>query len=896
MRICAVLVALTAIAYPVAARDGEVAGSVFVEWGFGEGEVRWDGTVEISRGELLNVQPYSFDPTPKVDEFIRGERRWTSLTVGQTDGLTFDVLAPPDAVIVLDTKPGRFEVKLSELMANSPLTFAAANGNKLVATFQRAIALDRVRIGDDTVDDDYPALAVGPAGRAVVVWLRFQEGADQIVAASVDGQKLGQPAAVSRRSGDNFRPQAATLSDGTTWIVWPSRSDATGFDIYARPLKSGRLGAEKRVTAAPGPDLHCCVAAVDDTLWISWQGWRGGSFDILYRTLRGGELSPEMSVTSSAGSDWEPAAAVGPNGEVTCVWDTYRHGSYDVYARTWRDGKWGPEIAVAGTEDFEAHASVAYDSEGVAWIVWENGGPRWGKDSTKGGLHSTRTLELRCLAGETVREPEADLKANFAERIANQCEMGQLIRAGDGRLWLFFRHLVAGGVWAPHASVYGPDGWSAPVALPDSKGRQDQKLGLAAGPSGPPWAAWGTDNRTRNVALNPDVLVAQLVAPASDVARPVPGVRVAVTPVDIPADASRPRRAMFRDGERRLLFGDLHRHTDLSVCQTGRDGSMADLYRYALDAARLDFISVTDHIQHIKVPSAYERWRTEKMTDMYFIPGRLTPLFAYERSQRFPYGHRNIISPTRGQLPVPRTEENRPTSANQGYPGETRIIPPTFWERIRGVNPNQITIPHTSGNKTMGQDWQFNDPELEPVVEIYQGCRISYEHPGAPDPTKPQSGTNEVGSIWTALAKGFRLGFIASSDHAATHNSYACVYAGEHTRQAIVDAIRERRTFAATDTMGLQFSVGGHPLGSEFEARLADPPSIEVDVLGTKPLARIDLIKNNEVVYSTEGAGPRTRFSYQDRAASAGTSYYYVRAIQEDRMMAWGSPVWVTYR
>jgi hypothetical protein len=63
-----------------------------------------------------------------------------------------------------------------------------------------------------------------------------------------------------------------------------------------------------------------------------------------------------------------------------------------------------------------------------------------------------------------------------------------------------------------------------------------------------------------------------------------------------------------------------------------------------------------------------------------------------------------------------------------------------------------------------------------------------------------------------------------------------------------------------------------------------------------KPVARIDLIKDNKVVYSTEGAGPRTRFSYQDAAAAAGTSYYYIRAIQEDQMMAWGSPVWVTYR
>ena len=32
----------------------------------------------------------------------------------------------------------------------------------------------------------------------------------------------------------------------------------------------------------------------------------------------------------------------------------------------------------------------------------------------------------------------------------------------------------------------------------------------------------------------------------------------------------------------------------------------------------------------------------------------------------------------------------------------------------------------------MGTDWRDNDPELEPVVEIYQGARNNYEHEGAP--------------------------------------------------------------------------------------------------------------------------------------------------------------------
>jgi hypothetical protein len=32
----------------------------------------------------------------------------------------------------------------------------------------------------------------------------------------------------------------------------------------------------------------------------------------------------------------------------------------------------------------------------------------------------------------------------------------------------------------------------------------------------------------------------------------------------------------------------------------------------------------------------------------------------------------------------------------------------------------------------MGTDLRDNDPVYEPMVEIYQGCRQSYERPGAP--------------------------------------------------------------------------------------------------------------------------------------------------------------------
>ena len=37
-------------------------------------------------------------------------------------------------------------------------------------------------------------------------------------------------------------------------------------------------------------------------------------------------------------------------------------------------------------------------------------------------------------------------------------------------------------------------------------------------------------------------------------------------------------------------------------------------------------------------------------------------------------------------------------------------------------------------------------------------------------------------------------------------------------------------------------------------------------------------------------------FEYVDEAPPAGEAYYYLRVIQSDGEMAWGSPAWVRYQ
>ena len=62
-------------------------------------------------------------------------------------------------------------------------------------------------------------------------------------------------------------------------------------------------------------------------------------------------------------------------------------------------------------------------------------------------------------------------------------------------------------------------------------------------------------------------------------------------------------------------------------------------------------------------------------------------------------------------------------------------------------------------------------------------------------------------------------------------------------------------------------------------------------------LARVDVIKDFVYVFSTEPKGARVEFQWTDEEQRpAGVSWYYVRAIQDDGELAWGSPIWVNSR
>ena len=216
------------------------------------------------------------------------------------------------------------------------------------------------------------------------------------------------------------------------------------------------------------------------------------------------------------------------------------------------------------------------------------------------------------------------------------------------------------------------------------------------------------------------------------------------------------------------------------------------------------------------------------------------------------------------------------------YPFSAQIVfgygeaPPARWT-------GSIRAENTRITKIKG--WLFRNED-----------RISYEYPGAPRAPrsaedKPIGGYREEGFLWSAYRKGYRLGTIASSDHWSTHISYAMFYTGEPARESIFEAIKKRRTYGATDNIVLDYRMGDSFMGEALTTSRIPP--LKIHVAGTSPIARIDIIRNEAVIYTGKSSQKEVAQSYLDEDPQPGAGYYYVRIVQDDREIAWGSPIWV---
>ena len=362
--------------------------------------------------------------------------------------------------------------------------------------------------------------------------------------------------------------------------------------------------------------------------------------------------------------------------------------------------------------------------------------------------------------------------------------------------------------------------------------------------------------------------------------------------------------------ETNVYWGMIHGHTEMS----DGTGTLEQYFHQLRNEVALDFAAPGDHDHSWETPQSF--WDTTcDAVRRWHEPGRFVTFLGYEwaKWRRNGDGDRNVYY----------LADNRPMyrSDDDEYPS-----PPDLFGALARNKERAIVIPHHTGHGGNFCDWKDHDPASERLVEIFQ-MRGGYECSARNGNPVPERGAgakpHKKGYVRGALALGWRVGFTAGGDdHVGcwgTESRFDSGYgqglmsveASERSREAIFAAMYNRRVVATTGArMLLTYRLNGYPMGSELSVsalpELADSRKLSVEFHGTAAIDRIDIIRNNSVVYSTSATDDRDLcLTWEDcncmdsiwlptsKFCTHPFAFYYVRAVQQDDEVAWASPVWI---
>ncbi len=670
---------------------------------------------------------------------------------------------------------------------------------------------------------DFPAMALPAHGAPFVAFIRHEGDSDILKLARYD--KTLQILATVSTPGIVHQPAVAVAGDSAVWCFWGQVDSRDIVTLRARRFVDGKLGDEITLASSDACDTFADAGTdAAGRVWVAWQSMRRGQGDIFTRYLdpKTNQWSKEFALSKPEGGNWEPRLAFDGRDGAWIAFDSSRGREFNLFlAHVGLDGS-VEEKQITDSPEYEARASIAAAPDGKSlWIAAERGHRDWGlptrgHDQSAGFNGQKRILLGRYdIASGKFTEVPVPQQGRLAPHAAAVVNVPTVTVDAAGNPILAWRYYTQA-FWRLCVDRYDPatNAWSQPVEIPDSAFCQDRHACLARDGS-KIWLCWPSDRRTSKEVQRADVFLSQLDTDwkalhldAIQAEAPLKGVKGRKNdrpPAPIAGGSAAPDSVYFlpptqselvnprtpprpRDEHMTwqiggktytLVFGDLHRHTDFSNCITSGDGCALEHFRYACDIAALDFLGTSDHTDIAKIYDPYEWWQTQRTSDVFYAPGRFNPLYAYEREQTYPWGHRNVVFAQRGgpivyiqkphynqspwaslyplrtlagdapEIPDTQTddgetnEKHKPDAKSGVKPGKfagaraAQISPMQLWDILDRYGKPVAVISHTGGTG-MGTNWDLYkkiDGKVENTVEIYQGARVSYEGRGAPQPT-----------------------------------------------------------------------------------------------------------------------------------------------------------------
>lgn len=684
------------------------------------------------------------------------------------------------------------------------------------------------------------------------------------------------------------RPAITGLEEGCM-VAFSAQIDGAYQVAYARIDDGKNAPACKFIASGGTANIKPSLAAVGKRFACVWESNVHG-----YRSIEmawidvGGTHSKPRTISKASTNNSNPEIISTENGAVFAAWDSMREDEIDIYGAWYRDGQWHQDQRLTSDPRIERHVSLAANKDKI-WMAWQ-------AQSFKGpfvnGILEQRVVVAQ-LDGNKLLSPIDSLEygqINFRNRTIDGLLMRpQIAFDSMGRLWLTARKAIdQRGGWKALAWCYSGRNWSDARMLVDDRGRW-RPVPIVFGEFGGV-AAVQYDNQPTNhgidIGMNPDwKSEIKLVAFEKNWGtEPEP---LETAPLKIPktcfrladrinaSNARQTRQQIKHAGRELTLFwGDLHEHTDMSVCARSFNPPADDLYANQRDIEMLDFTAITDHGYNIDKPLwAY----TTEQIGHYHDPDRFLALLGQEWSNR--YGHHNII--------FENPQFHRFFDALDG-----NISPPDVWRELENVE--FVMIPHQLADRS-GQgppkNWNYAHEHHMPLAEIYQN-RGSYEYFGAPG--QAAGGATFEGSyLQNAWERELVIGVIASPDHGGGRGK-AGVWATELTRESLFKAFHARHTFGTSGAkIALFFSSGDNMMGDTVQQDGDNPIDFHFTALAGSPVKELVIFRNNESVYTTVPGTEEVKINWRDKEPPAEKHlWYYVRIQCQDDELAWTSPIW----
>ncbi len=336
---------------------------------------------------------------------------------------------------------------------------------------------------------------------------------------------------------------------------------------------------------------------------------------------------------------------------------------------------------------------------------------------------------------------------------------------------------------------------------------------------------------------------------------------------------SNPLEVMDRDDKRQEIFwGEIHGHTEMS----DGTGNFEDLYMHAKDVRCLDFAAAVDHACYF----TDNQWEwMQDITNNFHKDGEFCTLIGYEWAGN--QGHRNIYTSSNRLKPYRGMYE--PTS-------ELGVV----YKELEGKS-DIVAGPHTGHT---GDFWKFHNRDVERFLEIYsmwghfdklankilnEGAILGFTgggdcHSGkvffSPEDRKGQGKTAHFTSYLIHYKCGITGAFLENLD-----------------RKSLIYALRNRKTYATTgDRILVDFSISGYRMG---ETGKANNVFVNAVIHGCDKIKKIEIIKNGKVIHTEKPSRFDVVLNWQDNKIEKGRYWYYIKITQENREVAYTSPVWL---